>query len=254
MDFASLMSAAISKDKSSAPSEKKYLKRSEIEEQRRAAYLEEQAKLEAEKNAKAAAKQKREEEEAEAAKERDEKRRKLKEESKKRREEEEIAEERKRRKKLGLPVLEEPKDGEEGEGGNNDDIPDTELRSKLRAMGEPVTLFGESYKARLRRYKKLAVVMTQTVIPTSLELVEEKDMKVSDKVPAEGDAEGLKWVYRQLASYFTLVLTEWEVALRGTEKETFAGKAAWRAWVDSRENLIPASITASRISQQLTPL
>lgn len=254
MDFASLMSAAISKDKSSAPPEKKYLKRSEVEEQRRAAYLEEQARLEAEKEAKAAAKRKREEDEAEAARERDEKRRKLKEESKKRREEEEREEERKRRKKLGLPDLEELKDGEEGENGSKEDIPDEELRSKLRAMGEPVTLFGESYKARLRRYKRLSVVMTQTVIPTSLDLVEEKDMKVSDQVPAEGDIEGLKWIYRQLASYFTLVLTEWEIALQGTEKETFAGKAAWRAWVDSREHLIPVGISILHLKQQLTSL
>lgn len=239
MDFASLMSAAISKDKSSAPPDKKYLKRSEIEEQRRAAYLEEQAKIEAEKEAKAAAKRQQEEEEAAAKRERDEKRRKLKEESKKRREQAEGEEESKRRKKLGLPELEESKDEDDGRDG---DIPDTELQSKLRAMGEPAILFGESYKARLRRYKKLSVVMTQTVIPTILELVEEKDMKVSDKVPHESDVEGRKWIFRQLASYFTLVLTEWELALQGTEQETFAGKAAWRAWVESRENMIPVSI------------
>lgn len=236
MDFASLMSAAISKDKSSAPPDKKYLKRSEIEEQRRAAYLEEQGKIEAEKEAKAAAKRQQEEEEAAAKRERDEKRRKLKEESKKRREQAEGEEESKRRKRLGLPELEESKDEDDGRDG---DIPDTELQSKLRAMGEPAIFFGESYKARLRRYKKLSVVMTQTVIPTILELVEEKDMKVSDKVPHESDVEGRKWMFRQLASYFTLVLTEWELALQGTEQETFAGKAAWRAWVESRENMIP---------------
>lgn len=241
MDFASLMSAAISKDKPSAPAQKKYLKRSEVVEQERAAYLAEQAKLEAEKEAKSAAKRKREEEEAEAVKEREEKRRKLKEESRKRREQDEKEEERKRRKRLGLPEIKEPKEGEESENGGGDNIPDEELRSKLRALGEPAVLFGESYKARLRRFQKASIVITKTVIQTSLELVEEKDMKVSDKVPAEGDVEGMKWVYRQLVSYFTLVLTEWEIALQGTEQETFAGKAAWRAWVESKENMVPVS-------------
>src|SRR5271167_242949 len=153
MDFASLMSKEISKARQTSPPNdepaKKYQKRSEVEAERRAAYLAQQHALEAEKETKTAQKRKREEEEAEAAREREEKRRKLAEESRRRREEAEKEEERARRKRLGLPELVE----QEGKGEvEKDDIPDDELVEKLREMGEPAKVFGETHKMRLRRF------------------------------------------------------------------------------------------------------
>jgi pre-mRNA-splicing factor 18 len=237
MDFASLMSAEISKKRSATPPSseptKKYQKRSEVEAERRAAYLASQRALEVEKEAKAAQKRKREEEEAEAAREREEKRRRLAEESKRRRGEAEREEERARRKRLGLPELVEEGQKEEVV---EDDVPEEELVEKLRKMGEPAILFGESHKARLKRFRKLGVVMTKGPIPTSLELVEEKDMKV-ESVPK--DEEGRKYLFRQLASYFTMVLREWEEALEKEKRDTFASKAAYNAMVQSKENMTP---------------
>jgi pre-mRNA-splicing factor 18 len=233
MDFASLMSKEISKSKASAnePS-KKYMKRSEIEAERQAKYLAEQRAIEAEREAKLAQKRKRDEEEADANRAREEKRRKLAEESRRRREEQEAEEERARRKRLGLPELVK----EESVEVDEDDINDDELFQKLRAMGEPVKLFGETHKQRLRRFRKLGTVMTKGPIPTSLELVEEKDMKV-ETVPK--DAEGKKFLFRQLASYFTMVLKEWEEALEKEKRDTFASKSAYNAMVQSKENMTP---------------
>jgi pre-mRNA-splicing factor 18 len=246
MDFASLMSKEISKSKPSkrptSPTAnveppKKYLKRSEVEDERRATYLESQRKLEAEKAAKASAKRQREEEEAEASRAREEKRKHLAEESRKRREQNEKEEERLRRKRLGLPEL---VDVEEVEEVEEDDVPDEQLMEKLRVMGEPAKLFGETHKLRLRRWRKLGVVMTRGPIPTSLELVEEKDMKV-ESVPE--DAEGRKYLFRQLASYFTMVMTEWEEALEKEKRDTFLSKAAYNAMVQSKESMKPVGLS-----------
>jgi pre-mRNA-splicing factor 18 len=238
MDFASLMSKEIAKARPQSPAtepSKKYLKRAEIEAERKAQYLAEQRAIEAEREAKLAQKRKREEEEAEANRAREEKRRKLAEESRRRREEQEAEEERARRKRLGLPELVKEKSEEVAEV---DDIPDEELIEKLRARGEPIKLFGENHKQRLRRFRKLGVVMTTGPVPTSLELVDEKDMKV-EVVPK--DAEGRKYLFRQLASYFTMVLTEWEQALDKEKRDTFASKAAYNAMVQSKESMTPVS-------------
>ncbi|KAM3068721.1 hypothetical protein ACMFMG_010898 [Clarireedia jacksonii] len=233
MDFASLMAKEISKKvESTGDSSKKYMKRSEIEAERQAKYLAEQRAIEAEREAKLAQKRKREDEEAEAARVREEKRRRLAEESRRQREEREAEEERKRRKRLGLPELVK----EDSQEVEEDDIKDEELIQKLREMGHPAKLFGETHKQRLKRYRKLGIVMTTGPIPTTLQLVEEKDMKV-DTVPK--DEEGRKYLFRQLASYFTMVLTEWEQALEKEKRDTFASKAAYNAMVQSKENMTP---------------
>lgn len=249
MDFASLMSKEIAKSRPKAPAEEasaKYKKRAEIEAEREAAYLAEQKALEAEKESKIAQKRKREEEEAEANRAREEKRRKLAEESRVRREEREAEEDRIRRKRLGLPELVKEK-SEEVEA---DDIEDEELVEKLRAMGEPSKVFGETHKQRLKRFRKLGIVMTQGPIPTSLELVDEKDMKVGT-VPK--DEEGKKYLFRQLASYFTMVLKEWEHALDKEKRDTFASKSAYNAMVQSKENLTPVSLPNHSDHSMLTP-
>lgn len=80
MDFTSLMSAEISKGKSISPSTptestKKYLKKAEIEAQRQQAYLDEQAAIQRDREAKIAKKRKFDDEEAARNAERADKRR-----------------------------------------------------------------------------------------------------------------------------------------------------------------------------------
>ena len=232
MDFDSLLSAELSK-----PKPKKFARRADIEAERRAAYEAEQKALEEKRASKAAAKRKAEEEAEEEKKVRELKRQKLAEDSRKRREEEEKEEERKRRKRLGLPELKEEIVQEEPLGENEEDIPEEELVQKLRTLGEPVVLFGEGHAERVRRYRRLGVVVTKGPVPTTLELVEEKDMKVDGTVPE--DKEGRKYLYRQLASYFTLVLTEYEKAMEQELKETLASRTAFNAMVQTRENMKP---------------
>ncbi|PSN74242.1 hypothetical protein BS50DRAFT_581073 [Corynespora cassiicola Philippines] len=252
MDFAKLMSAHIKKSKESAPapesSDKKYLKRSEIEAQRQAAYRAEQETAEKERQERLNKKRKAEEEEAQKESERREKRRRLAEEARRRKEEEEEEEERKRRKRLGLPELP-PKNKDREEGTpvpEEEDIEDGVLVVKLRALSEPARLFGETHKQRLKRYKKrvgaasLAATITDGPIPTTLQLVPEKDMKVNPKVPK--DQESREFLFRQLASYFTMVLKEWENTLAGRSEEvrtSFQGKQAYEAMVQARENMRP---------------
>jgi hypothetical protein len=141
-------------------------------------------------------------------------------------------------------LVEEKEEEEEVE----DDIEDAVLVGRLREMGEPARLFGEGHRQRLRRFRRLGMVMTRGPIPTTLELVEERDMKV-DKVPPVEDKEARKWLYRQLASYFTMVLREWEDALSREEKrDTFASKAAFGAMVQSKENMTPVRCFPSFIA------
>lgn len=252
MDFASLMSKQIQKTKPAAApqstntSNSKYLKRSEVEAARQAAYAVEQARAESEREERLSKKRKLEDEEEERAVAREEKKRRLAEESKVRREEEEAKQERLRRKRLGLPDL--PAKGEEETplADGEVDIPEEELTAKLRELNEPAVLFGESHRARLRRHakltqKSLAPKLTDGPIPTTLQLVREADMKVPDTVPAKGSP-GREFLFRQLASYFTMVLREWEAALARREtavKDSFQGKAAHNAMVQSRENMRP---------------
>ncbi|KAI1423582.1 hypothetical protein F5Y12DRAFT_526802 [Xylaria sp. FL1777] len=257
MDFAALMSKEIAKarpadDKNNgAPNnsnDKKYIRRAEAEAQREATYRAEQKALEEKRAAKAAEKRKREEEAAEEAQIREDRRHRLAEETRRRREEAAAEEERRRRKRLGLPELRrEDSTGtsddtdDKGDGGEEEDIPDEELTAKLRGLGEPAKLFGETHRARLKRYRRLTTVMTAGPIPTTLQLVDEKDMKVSaDAMPQ--DKTGRKYLFRQLASYFTMVLREWEAALareREKQEDTFASKAAINAMVSSRANMVP---------------
>ncbi|KAH6893513.1 hypothetical protein B0T10DRAFT_482422 [Thelonectria olida] len=238
MDFAALMNKELSKSKKkNASDDKKFLKRSEVEAQRKEAYLSEQKALEAEREAKAAAKRKREEEVNAENAIREEKRRKLAEESRKHREEVEAEEERARRKRLGLPELEKKTEEEEDNGDGEDDIPDEELLVKLRALGEPAALFGESHLGRLRRYRRLTMVLSKGPIPTTLELVEEKDMKLDGKVPKDKD--GRRWLFRQLASYFTMVLTEYEKAMEAEQRETSTSKHAYAAMLQTIDSMKP---------------
>ncbi|KAJ5523683.1 hypothetical protein N7494_010333 [Penicillium frequentans] len=263
MDFAALMSKEISKAKGTdsakssgaqkekntvvAP-QKKYMRRGEVEAARLAAYEEEQERLQKEREEKQAKKRKFEEDEAIRQRERDEKRARLAEESRKRREEEEETKERERRRRLGLPDLPTKSDGDDtpGDGEEAVDMEESELIEKLRELNEPARYFGENHRSRLRRYhrivKRAATLqkLTDGPIPTTLEPVPGSQMLIPAKIP-KGDAERL-FLFRQLASYFNMMLSEWELALAKRDvsvRESHQGKQAYNAMVQSRENMNP---------------
>ncbi|KAK4505620.1 hypothetical protein PRZ48_003583 [Zasmidium cellare] len=247
MDFASLMKSQIS---SSKPKDeqggKKYLKRSEVEAQRQADYQREQEELEQARQERLEKKRKRDEEEAERNKAREEKKLRLAEESKRLREEEEEAEEQARRKRLGLPELEKKPDKEDTPLQDDEqDIPDEDLLTKLQDLHEPRFLFGETHLQRLRRYRKLiskslAPKFSKGPIPTTLALVPEAEMKVPETVPK--DPAQRDFLLRQIASYFDMLLSEWQSALarRSKEvKESSTGKQAFNSFLAARDNLRP---------------
>ena len=259
MDFASLMSSAIksttsppkdSTTSSKAESHSTFLKRSEIEAQRQAAYLKEQQELAAAREAKLVHKRKRDEEEFERTQKREEKKRRLAEESRLRREEEEEKKERARRKRLGLPDLP-PKDASaqtlsEERLLEDEDISSEDLIQTLRILKEPAILFGETHAQRLKRYKRLTATASSTPelskgpIPTTLALLPEADIRVSKTVPK--DKEGKEYLFRQLASYFSLLLSEWALALSqrpAAVKESTQGRAAEAAMLQSLANMRP---------------
>ena len=278
MDFASLMSAEISKStpkpststSTSSPSTpttesstKKYLKRAELEVQRQQAYLDSQAALNRDREAKLTQKRKLDEEAAARNAERDEKRRRLAEESRVRREEEEAKRERARRKRLGLPELPHPNTlptttttASEKNGfppSSEPDIPDQELIAKLRALSEPATLFGETHPQRLHRYRKLtsaasaaAAAAPQTLsggpIPTTLALLPESALKINPSLPPASPSPERTYLYRQLGSYFTLLLSAWSSALSSRPAATAtstSGRQAHSAYVSSVQNMTP---------------
>lgn len=250
MDFASLMSAQISKSKAQGPAESsasKYKRRADLEVERQANYAAEQESIEQEKEDKLSKKRKFEEEEAAKAAVREEKKRKLAEESRIRREEEAAKEERLRRKRLGLPDL--PDKAEDKDTAplpdSEKDLPDEELSQKLRDLDEPAFLFGETHNSRLFRYKKLTAKalmpkLSKGPIPTTLVPVEEKDMKVPSTIPS--DLADVPFLYRQLASYFTLLLSEWSIALARREASVKAspeGKRAYSIFLSCLTDLTP---------------
>ncbi|CAK7208600.1 hypothetical protein SBRCBS47491_000146 [Sporothrix bragantina] len=277
MDFASLMSAQMAKKKkqlggangsaeegkSDAAPPKKFVRNSELEAQRKAAYLKEQEAKEAEKAAKAAAKRQREEEAAEEARLRDEKRRRLATESRKRREAREAEEEAARRKRLGLPELPPPGSGnndkkagngddDDDDDSNNKDMEEDELRAALRKLDAPIIMFGENHAQRLRRYRQTAAAAAAALttaeaaklpVPTTLVPVPEKDMKVPAVADIPSDKKGRQYLYRQLASYFNLVLGEWQQALQEASAknsgETDASRSARSIMEQSRASIKP---------------
>ena len=263
-DFASLMGAALGKSKN-APSTpkpvangspngengKNFVRRADLEAQREAAYRAEQAAAEAAREERLVAKRKREEEEAEQKAIREEKRRRLAEESKALREAEEIAEEDKRRKRVGLPSLTEKRAAiAELDSGSTpvpeeEDIEEEELKTKLRGLKEPAVLFAESHAARLKRFKALTspkAELSNTPIPTTLALLPESEMQVEVTKPPPLKSTERAYLLRQLASYFTMILTEWIRALDARDlavKASSTGRAAAAAMEQSRDNLRP---------------
>ena len=264
MDFAALMSAQISKSKSPASttpksSQSKYIRRADAEAQRQADYAAEQDRLETERLERLAKKRKQEDDEAEAKEIREEKRQKLATESKARREAEEVEQERQRRKRLGLPevVGSSTVEGQEFPGRpDHEDIPDSELQSKLRDLNEPATLFGEDHPQRLRRYYAITLPQTittapqhsKTPIPTTVTILPGcADCAVPASLPPNlttdpSQKPALTHLYSQLATHFTAVLTEWSISLASRTpevKSSSTGLAATRTYTSVLTDLTP---------------
>ncbi|CAF9928745.1 MAG: mRNA splicing protein prp18 [Heterodermia speciosa] len=281
MDFASLMSTAIKSSASPAspPTNKsstttqsppptapsKFLKRSDLEAQRKAAYLKEQQETAAARSAKLAQKRKLDEEEATRSAAREEKKRRLAEESRLRREEEESRKERARRKRLGLPDLptSDTPNSEEPPSTTQEDIPPSDLLQRLRALSEPAILFGETHPQRLRRYHALtappstAPALSTGPIPTTLALLPASSILLpSATLPPITDTRARQYLFRQLASYFSLLLSTWSSALAARPADlasSTTGRAASLAMQQSLTNMRPLFRRFETASTSTTP-
>ena len=268
MDFASLMKSQIKGKSLSATNvtsgAPKYQRKADIEAERQRTYAAEQARAEAERQERLAKKRKFEADEADQASVREVKMQKLAEENKKRREEQEREDERQRRKRLGLPELPES-EAEDGTGAladEEEDIQDDELRSKLRNLNEPASLFGDDHIARVRRYyatvrRALIPILSQGPIPTTLAPLPEAELLIAETLPKANTTDSAQ-VYRQLASYFTLLLTEWATALAARDsatKQSQSGKAAYNSYLTVLSDLTPMfrQLETSSLAPDLLP-
>ncbi|KAH8145938.1 uncharacterized protein LAJ45_10080 [Morchella importuna] len=226
MDFASILAREISKKRKTPPTttttdspsspappppQKKYLKRSEVESQRRAAYEAQQSALETHRAAKAA--QKRAAEEAEfQRREATKAKAKALADARRAKADEEKAK--------NAPAVEEPP--EEAQ-----EMTDEDAVAALRELGEPARVFGESAAGRVRRLKRCLAAAEARRVASAPALTAE-EMVLDMKDVGVDDAK----VYRQLSGWFALVLREWELALEARPeavKESFQGKAAARS-------------------------
>lgn len=268
MDFASILSSEIkkrklttspstSKDTSSAPPQKKYLRRSEAEALREAEYLASQAALERERAEKAAKKRQLEEEEAARAVAVREKQRRIAEESRRKKEEEEKERRRRRGEAAGAAGKGKALDAERDDGADGDkgeEIPDEEAIKRLRALDQPITLFGETPLQRLKRLRRLEGVEDPSApTPSTAPGISSRSSKpVSRTPPVLTESEmvidladiptNTSKIYHQLASWFCLVLREWDIALASrplSVKESFQGKAATNAYTQAAQYMVP---------------
>jgi len=241
MDFASVMAAEISKKRkpepassksSTEPTPKKYMKRSEIEAQRRREYEEEQKRLERERREKAERKRQEEEEERNRREATKAKQKQLAEEKRRRKEEEEEAN---RLEKEG-PLTKEGPDGSD-EANSSEAMTEAEAIEKLRSMGEPARLFAETHSQKVRRLKRLLAALEIKNREATPPLSEEEMMLNPDDIPNDKDK-----VYRQLAAWFALVLSEWDIALESRPaalKDSFQGKAAANSMIQAKTYMVP---------------
>lgn len=229
MDFASILSSEISKSKRKTPSApadappKKYLKRSEIEAQRLAAYAAEQKALEDARTAKAEAK-------AEAAAAELARVEGIKERQR------QLAEERHARENARLGITAAP-DAAAAEKDDTPEIPDEEVKQRLRELGLPRILFGEEVPQRYRRLQRAEQRRRKSVSPPPV-VMSEEEMKIDAK-DIKADPEK---VYLQLSAWFRLVMLEWRRALAArpeTVKDSIPGRKAADAMRQADEYMKP---------------
>ncbi|KAI5838869.1 Prp18 domain-containing protein [Morchella snyderi] len=246
MDFAAILAREISKKRkpsppppaadapttattttTTAPPPKKYLKRSEVETQRRAAYEAQQAALEAQRAAKAAQKR--------AADDADFQRREAT-----RAKAKALADARRAKadaeKALTTPATTTAAADTPQEPGA-EEMTEEEATAGLRALGEPARLFGEGAAGRVRRLKRCrAAAEARRAEEAPALTADEMVLDMKDVGVDDGK------VYRQLGAWFALVLREWEMALEGRPeavKESFQGKAAARSMQQAKLYMAP---------------
>jgi pre-mRNA-splicing factor 18 len=237
MDFASILASEISKKRKEIPASssssavtpeappKKYLKRGELEAQLKAQYLRQQREL-TEERAKRAEELNREQEAA--ARRREEAREKQR----------QLAEERRRREeKPGASAS--PEKNDDGANGGEPEMTDDQALAKLRELGEPARLFGESATGRVKRCRRIVVARAaarEDDAPAAL--LEEEEMQL-DPTNVKNDPD---LVYRQLDAWFKLVMREWKKALGErpmSVKESYQGKKAADAMKQADEYMKP---------------
>ncbi|CUS10312.1 unnamed protein product [Tuber aestivum] len=239
MDFSSIMAAEISKkrkpepsSKSSAePAPKKYTKRSELEAQRRREYEEKQKRLEKERRERAEKKRQEEEEERNRREATKAKQKQLAEEKRRRKDEEEA-----KRLEKGGPLAKEGSDGFDETNGS-ESMTEAEAIERLRSMGEPARLFAETHAQKVRRLKRLLAALEIKNREATPPLSEEEMVLSPDDIPNDKVK-----VYRQLAAWFALVLSEWEIMLESRPaalKDSFQGKAAANSMTQAKTYMVP---------------
>lgn len=265
MDFASLMSAQISKsssptnpeDSSSYPNgaAARYQKRADLQAGRDRVYREEQAARETERLQRTDKKRRQDEEEAQKHREREAKRLRLADEVKQKKIEEDEKCERERRKRLGLPEAP-PLPGavilgqENGDQNTIADLEDEQLYTRLRGLDQPAKMFGETHKERLERYRDVlprntrqgAVADPSQPVSTSLAPVSEDDTTVSAKIPPTDDQGGRLLLSRRLTTWFNVIFREWGVALARRDENTkrsFSGMSATNSHAQVLQHLRP---------------
>jgi pre-mRNA-splicing factor 18 len=194
MDFSALLNKEIAKKKAEAESvakESKYLRRGEVERERERKYEEEQ----------------------------EEARRKREEKLKREREQEE--EEREQRKRKRGRRVEEARDQQEmeEEKGVDEDLPDLdkqEVKSRLRQLDEPVTIFGESDNARIRRLLKAEKKQQKKT-----EIERENALLGGDRaglmIEPQNVRDDQETVNLQVRAYLKFLIAKWELVLKDNE-------------------------------------
>jgi len=231
MDFASILASEISKKRKEIPTSsssstpdapKKYLKRGELEAQLKAEYLHQQHEL-TEQRAKRAEELSHEQEAA--ARRREEAREKQR----------QLAEERRRREEKSGASASPEKNADGGEP----EITDDQAMAKLRELGEPARLFGESATGRVKRCRRIvAALVAAREDDAPAALLEEEEMQL-DPTNVKNDPD---LVYRQLDAWFKLVMREWKKALDErpmSVKESYQGKKAADAMKQADEYMKP---------------
>jgi pre-mRNA-splicing factor 18 len=248
MDFAAILASEISKKRKDTPNiatatadvppAKKYLKRSELEAQRQAEYQRKQQELNAQRTAKSEEKLRQEAHAAARREESREKQQRLADERRAKREEDE-------KQKLIEAEKKKKIDGNGKDGGDLDkeerEMTDGEAIAKLREMGYPARLFGESTVGRLKRCRRIMATREAKEMEKEIDLaplLNEEEMRIDlEKIKMEPEL-----VYRQLDSWFRLVMLEWRKALDERPlavKESFLGKKAADAMLQADEYMKP---------------
>lgn len=215
MDFSSLINKEIAKKKQevegSSAGDKKYLRRGDAERERERKYREEQERIERERQEK-------------LKRERDQ-------------EEQEREERRLKREKRSKASSETTKEANAPEAPEEEDLPDLdkqEVKSKLRELDEPVTIFGESDNDRIKRLLNAEKKQQKRKhIEEETKLLEGpiEDLKI---IP-ESVRDDQKQVNLQIRAYLKYLVAKWEVVL--TERSEEAGDQAFDMLRQTNESI-----------------